>query len=233
MSRPKSWQGLFALGLVLIITVLFPGTVLAESTVVDSLVMKDAEGRVRVELTMNDSTPELRFYDTNGKVRLLLSVPDDGPRIMLLTEDGEFAYTGLYLNRNDDGWVSVSSSHVPTDWEWLVLESIAKNNAFDALTEKLCKIGFDLAYLPWQPGNETLIAVVNTTTQPAWNYHIGQGKFSVSDREVRAAYMEAAEYVKSKLLPSLPAKTVIIEFLIQGYKVGTWTNGVMKLVGEE
>lgn len=105
----------------------------------------------------------------------------------------------------------------------------------------------DLVNVLMGTGQEsTLTVYVDSKTQPTWSVHLGQGRFSVSDREVRLAYQEAADYVFETMIdPSLPTTykypseseeptdvIFVIHFTIQGYAVGTWTNGTMKLEGE-
>lgn len=140
-----------------------------------------------------------------------------------------------------------------TQWRDSELRITAYQNCEEALSEKLTKTSLRAYYSPDYvnmlvgAGEETTFTVyVDTKTQPTWNVHLGQGRFSASDREVRLAYQEAADYVFETMIePSLPIAythpseseeptdvTFVIHFTVQGYEVGTWTNGVMKLAGE-
>ena len=140
-----------------------------------------------------------------------------------------------------------------TQWRDSELRITAYHNCEEALSEKLVKTSLKAFYSPdlvnvlMGTGQEsTLTMYVDTKTQPTWNVHLGLGRFSVSDREVRLAYQEAADYVFEAMVePSLPITFThpweseeptdvifVIHFTIQGYAVGTWTNGTMKLEGE-
>lgn len=127
-----------------------------------------------------------------------------------------------------------------TDWTMLTLDLTAYHNCYAYLSEKLVKTSLRAFYSPavgHLPG--ALLILVDTDTQPAWNVHVGAGRFSVSDREVRVAFSEAADYIYENILnASLKERLtqlgydIVIEFSIRGAKVGTWTNGTIKLAGE-
>lgn len=90
------------------------------------------------------------------------------------------------------------------------------------------------------PHEHLILLQANTDIQPAWNFHRGRGRFSVSDREVRNAFQEAAEVICSSVLDWFDLRVVheelrpeiLIRFLISGYEVGTWHEHEFTLFGE-
>ena len=125
---------------------------------------------------------------------------------------------------------------IPTKAEWRELSLSAELNYEGALTEKLVRTHFDANVMP-----EGLIILVDTKTQPSWNVYRGNDRWSCSDRELRAAYEEAADSTSSaSIMPwvrlffaGIADNDVEIRFHIKGGPVGTWTDGIMTLAGEE
>lgn len=65
-----------------------------------------------------------------------------------------------------------------------------------------------------------LVLSVDTDPQPSWNVYRGKGQWSCSDREVRAAYLEAADSGTFSIMkrvrksfPDIADEDVTIEFL--------------------
>ena len=124
-----------------------------------------------------------------------------------------------------------SDHYVPTLAEWKELKLVAYKNRVGTLTSRLIKDGLS-AYLLEQ----YLSLVVGTETQPSWKVYRGNGRFSCADREIRAAYQEAAEKLVRDVriyFPGIAEKDVQIDFFILGAPVGTWQDGKMTLEGEE
>ena len=130
--------------------------------------------------------------------------------------------------------------HIPESAELKVLEMNAWLNT-DAygLTDKLVKKSFraELVRLPQEEEGDLpygIRAVVDTKTQGRWNTYLGAGRFSVSDRELKVAYEEAAAALLSDITDFLWISSGDLEivFQIDTNYVGTWKNGVMQLVGD-
>jgi len=128
-----------------------------------------------------------------------------------------------------------SAPYMPTLGEWRALEFTAHENCSEFLTNRLIRRSCRAHLSP-----EGLKVIVDTRPQPTWDVYLGNGRFACSDRELRAAYEEAADgsstsimnYVRA-LFPGIDSNHVVIEFGIQGSLVGTWHNGRMTLEGED
>ena len=115
----------------------------------------------------------------------------------------------------------------------------AEKNTSGYLTEKLVKTALVASY-SWnqETKNYDVQLQVDTDPQPVWSsIYLGTGRFSVSDREVRQAYQEAALYVlnlaERYLKDTFPAGYGMkIDFTIKGFSVGTYCDGQMSLAGE-
>lgn len=119
--------------------------------------------------------------------------------------------------------------------DWEVLYFTAYNNCEEYLTDKLIQESCKAFLLEMG-----LTVTVNTKTQSPWNVYLGEGRFSVSDRELRAAYIEAAERVLENIRiyfseegSGLSDQEITINFAIRGSPIGTWRGGSFKLAGEE
>jgi len=198
------------------------------------LVIKDSEGRIRIKLGMTGvdgvEQPRISIYDKNGLGVLAI---EGG-------EGGSFSIFRPWLGDSPDSNATVLNSWstmVPTFYQWVTLQMVAAQNVGGwALTDKINKQGLTAFYDDTaEEGAVRLFLTVNTITQPSWNKHTGLGQFSVSDREVRTAYELAGnavlEIVRSYYGYMAPTELEIV-FYIQGYLVGTWVNGKMKLAGE-
>ncbi len=121
----------------------------------------------------------------------------------------------------------------PTVADWEALSVTAQSSGQTYLTDKLIR---DVAIFFLLPDGMT--AHVGTSCQPAWNNYLGEGKWAVSDRELRQAYQDAAEKILQTIRISfgkdsgLTNKEITINFFIRGEPLGTWTNGTLKLAGE-
>jgi len=129
-----------------------------------------------------------------------------------------------------------SELYLPTKAEWRGMQLTANQNCEGSLSDKLIKTHLQTFVLP-----TGIILSVDTKPQPGWNVYLGNGRFSCSDREVRAAYAEAADRGSGTdimnlvrlSLPGIADEDVVMHFYIRGGSVGTWTDGVMTLVGDE
>lgn len=125
-----------------------------------------------------------------------------------------------------------NESYTPTFADWRALDLTAAHNNESYLSDKLIKTGFGVYLLP------TGITVgVGTKTQPSWDTYLGNGRFSVSDRELRAAYLEAVEEIfeiidLAFIGSGLQRSHVKIIFSIRGSDVATFKNNQLKLEGE-
>ena len=187
----------------------------------------------------------INLFNAEGKKQVELGASKIvGGWINLFNQEGKF---GIHLDaRGDGGVVAIynpqevpvmtmeQDSFVPQKDVWWALYLTAYYNGKCGLTEKLQQESFTV--MPSTVDGLKLAAFVGTTCQPFWDFYLGQGRFSASDREVRVAYEEAGNYVFEKRIqlafPQVSKNEVKITFFIQGYEVGTWRNGVMKLKGE-
>lgn len=238
--RIPKWA--LALGVVVIVTLASAVAVQrsvsasAQPKTIDAerLVIRDSQGRARIELAVEDGDPVIRLIDEYGNpVFDLLAVP--GP------EGFRFrTYSGGSMGNWDPVDIMTMDHHIPESAELSVLDMNAWLNT-DAygLIDKLIKRSFraELVRIPQDEEGYSsygIRAVVDTKTQPTWNTYLGAGRFSVSDRELKVAYEEAAEALVSEIADFLWIwhENVEIAFHINGSYVGTWKNGVMKLVGD-
>jgi len=130
---------------------------------------------------------------------------------------------------------SYNAEHIPIFAQWMELEFTAVHNHESYLTDKLVRTDC-VAYLL----EDRLSICVDTRTQPGWDVYLGEGRFSVSDRELRAAYTEATNRILKDIRIYFPEKEsglsdqeIEIAFAIYGSEVGVWKGGVFKLEGEE
>jgi hypothetical protein len=224
------------------------GIVFAEDDVktieVERLVLKDKEGEIRAELVIDGNMPTLRMYDETGKKGVELLVSEKGSSLRLFDKWGfELIVasevplsTKPYDPFDPKTWYR--DSYVPDATEWKILNMTTVHNCSGwALTDKLVKTSFVINRISSLGDPDLkLRAFVNTATQPSWNNHLGSGRFSVSDREVRAAFLDAGNYVFTSIIQQsfydVAPNDVEIVFYIQGFEVGTWYNSVMTLKGE-
>ena len=129
--------------------------------------------------------------------------------------------------------LSSTAPTIITDKDLVALELTAYSNNTDFLTERLQQTSFT-AY--WHFDTHELHLFVDTRPQPDWPTYLGNGRFSCSDREVRAAYEEAATNVMERVryyFPRITDRQVTIDFAVLGAPVGTWRGGRMVLEGEQ
>ncbi len=134
-----------------------------------------------------------------------------------------------------------SEIYIPTVAGWRALQLSTYLSGYTGLSDRLQLTGFKAwfpAYGELHGPSPGLLLAVNTTTQPGWNTHLGKGRFSCSDREVRASYKEASREIMKHVrtegyFPEIADQNVYIGFMIHTYKVGIWHGGTMKLEGEE
>lgn len=169
----------------------------------------------------------LRVVDTRGVQRASLSTTFGLPALTFYDSSG-----GLLLYMS-------GGSHVPSAEEWGSLLTTAYSNSEMYLTDNLVSASMTVEHLWWsaiEADSPSYLISVNTKTQPGWNVYIGNGRFSVSDRVVRAAYRDAAQYIVSELLmgsvAAVPHEEILIAFYINGVEVGYWRDGEMILAGE-
>lgn len=218
----------------------------------ERFVLKDAQGNIKAELASNGDITELRFLDEEGKKRMVMMVDEEGARIELLSTFDEYPLAGIYLSGDyilgtyipskENSWDKNRNSYIPGYGEWKALEfTLRYNHPGIGLTDKLQLWGVQAYYIPNPDDDGVKVKVfVNTDTQPSWRYHLGQGKFSVSDREIRAAYTEAANVVTDWVkridffgpLLMLDESLLEVVFTVCHYPVGAWRNGILKLEGE-
>ena len=130
-----------------------------------------------------------------------------------------------------------SKLYIPTRAEWEVVCLTAVQNYEGALSDKLRQTHVAVRAMP----TSGLVLLVDTKPQPGWNVYRGNGRWNCSDRELRAAYEEAADSTSAlsimpmvrSFFPGIANKDVEIQFFVNGGSVGAWTDGVMTLAGDE
>lgn len=169
--------------------------------------------------------PTMKMYNNDNKV----SVKIDGSPMLFLGLNGIEKYS----------FVSVSS-YIPSRTEWNLLKFVTENSNQRYLTDNLIltSVTANVDYDTTVEKFETLLLItVNTAPQPSWeNYYLSNGKFNLTDREIRGEYFEAGNYIVRTLNNYINSfeefSHIIISFTIRGSEVGTWKDGVMKLKGE-
>jgi len=171
--------------------------------------------------------PFIKIFDSDGNAAIEIGISEwliDS----LITIYGQ--------SRNAYLW---NGGYIPSEMEWEILKMTASENNESFLSTKLNKQGFDAAIIYNDKDKKHEISVfIDTITQPIWNVYLGDGRFSVSDREVRAAYNEAAIFIRDNIIGKRfndiigEDYNIVIYFTNRGSSIGVWTNGVMKLSGE-
>jgi len=125
-----------------------------------------------------------------------------------------------------------SELYIPTWADWQRVRSNAAQNTQGFLTERLQKRMYRLTQ-----GYECQVVQVDTWPQPDWlDAYKGKGRFSCSDRELRATYEEAAEaamVVVKSYFPQATTKNTQVHLSVMGYPVAVYDNGELTLEGEE
>ncbi len=115
--------------------------------------------------------------------------------------------------------------------EWHILRFTAAYNGEGYLTDKISRDSLVAA------AHLTHVDIlVGTHPQPAWNVYREKGQFNCPQREVRAAYDDAARALMQSVrtyFPGISDQRVRIEFFIRGAAIGIWQGGKMTLEGEE
>jgi hypothetical protein len=183
------------------------------------------DGNKKADLYYDTQCKEaaLKFYGNTDK--------KDEPNVLL-------SRVGLVIVYPANITMLTDNSYIPNKNEWELLRFIAANSCESFLTDNL-KIQSvngktDVKFNP--DFKRGIILFISTTAQPSWsNYYLGNGKFNLSDRELRAEYSKAANSIKKQLNHYIDISDfdyLIIHFAIRGSDIGTWTDGVMKLKGE-
>lgn len=79
-----------------------PGPVVATTVEAQSFTLKDANGKVRAELSLAGSTPSLKFRDENGSALVTLTLNSDAPAgpLLLLSDPQHHASVALSVLEN-------------------------------------------------------------------------------------------------------------------------------------
>jgi len=220
-----------------------PATLEIKELVVEELVIKDREGRARIRMGVDSAnSPVIFFYDQTGKKQLSLST---GPaekgiaQIILYSEEKPVL---ALESREGTGKLSLAEVGQPEitatvdSFKIKVLEFNLRQNSITTITSKL--IQWSLYATPAEDADtEGLAVYVETRPTPSWKVNFEEGRPSTSAEEIKNVYQEAGEYLYREILrpnfPALSPEKLTIHFSMYGYKVGTWKNGTIKLVGEE
>ena len=123
-----------------------------------------------------------------------------------------------------------SEPYTPTLGQWRALDLTAHLNSKGHLTDQLVRSSLKALAFP-----DALSLIVDTQTQPKWDVYRGDRRFDCTDRELRAAYLEAAGDIMESVrlcFPEIADDDVKIEFFIQGTDIATCQGGKITLVGE-
>lgn len=193
-----------------------------------SLTIKNNDNSSSIRFVAYGNCPRIIFYDKDGNESVEVGI-SDWFKNGLIT---------MYSNDKKNNTYFWNGAFIPNKTQWAILKINSENNVESYLSDKLIKKSFVVSYYFDTNDNINKISVVvDTITQPIWNYYIGTGKFSVSDREIRLAYIEAGNYIQKEII--IPQLNILFDkydlniiFTMKGYSIGTWTNGDMKLSGE-
>jgi hypothetical protein len=193
----------------------------------DKIVIVGSKSKSRIELRIDQERPIIQLYDKDDKLILELGLSEWFGQPLVTIQNGDVV---SYF------W---PGAEMISENQWKDIKTTAEQNCQGYLSDKLLKgslvvnSNYDFSIKKW-----LVEIVVDSLTQPAWNYYTGTGKFSVTDREVRAAYLEAGKYIYEKIVLKeytqeyMKDCSVKIYFAIKGYDVGIWEDGNMKLTGE-
>lgn len=199
----------------------------------EKLLIVDNKGEIYAQL----------FYDQElERTHLYMNDIDGKRRIEITSCDPEFSHISFYDKNNLTSVGIFSQSFIPSISEWNLLKFVADNNSDQYLTDNLIMYSIRMDEKWSFSDNEItrkLQFYVNTRPQPNWDdYYLGNGKFSLQDRELRAEYTNAGYKIITLLTNYIDVEELKrydymnIDFSIYGSEVGTWTNGEMKLKGE-
>lgn len=168
-----------------------------------------------------------KIYNSDGKLAIEMGI-SEWFMDSLITVYGQ--------TKNAYMW---NGAYIPSRVEWEVQKMVAEENNESFLSTKLNKQGLsaNMFYNSVEKKQELSI-YIDTNTQATWNVYLGNGRFSVSDREVKAAYIEAGTFVKNEIVGKRFDEivssdfNVVVYFSNRGSSVGVWKNGDMKLTGE-
>lgn len=87
-----------------------PGPVIATTVEAQSFVLKDANGKVRAELSLAGSTPSLKFRDESGSALVTLSLNSDAPAgpLLLLSDPQHHGSVALSVLENGGPQLSLA-----------------------------------------------------------------------------------------------------------------------------
>ncbi len=127
-----------------------------------------------------------------------------------------------------------NSPAVINNAEFELLRMITLTNSEGYLTDDLIKIGLSAH---WGNFDTCLTIIVGTSPQSHFKDHyLGNGRFDLSDRELRHVFEDAAKEIHRMFLPLFQKMScqsdMIIEIYYRGFDVGTYYNGEFKLAGE-
>ena len=182
------------------------------------IVLKDSAGRDRIVMSVDEETPEIIMFSEDGEALITLTAALGG--VIFVTGDGV-------------PWFATGNSATATKEVASALYATAYLNCEGYLTDNLIRTS--CLVTPgegWEEPADLWRVSVATDTQPSWNYHIGAGRFSVSDGEVRNAYRDAGDNISQSLINYAGKHNYEIHFTIKGYDVGTYRDGEMTLKGE-
>jgi len=193
----------------------------------DKFIFSNGKTDKKIVLSFDENNYGIEIMNkSNGLIRIIYSTNTDDPTIVLKKNDN---------SKRIDIW---EESYILTKSEWAINYVNTKFNNLGYLSDKLKKIALFVNYFyDFQKLKYQINIDINTENQPTWNYYIGNGKFSISDREVKVAYSEAANYVKESIITKhlnsyFKEYDLNIYFYYRGTYICKSINGVTMLDGE-
>jgi hypothetical protein len=119
--------------------------------------------------------------------------------------------------------------------DYFLTDLIARENCEEFLTDDLIKISLR-AY--WGNADTCLRVFVDTRPQPQFESNVsGNGRFRITDREVKVVFTDAAHSVMRKVdycckLFGFEADRILISFSLRGNTIGSYFHSTFSLTGE-
>lgn len=213
------------------------------------IVLRDSEGRVRIEICVDKDVPQIKLRDSYGEVEVIIS---GSSCHQAHSYDWEYpAYVNVI--KNFDEYTSYDMTYSINPYDALIrelFETVAKlNTDVFSLTDKVSKVGITLDKMRLElflglPDDmmkniPRFTISVHTMPNPKWAYHQGEGRLSVSNHELSVAYIEAAgiimaempEFIRDGMYGYKPSD-LKIDFFVSGYPIGSYCDEVMSLTVE-
>lgn len=113
-KQNKRLRRIGVISLVLLSTLTIAGVAAPNRTIeAEKLVIKDANGRTKVELSSSDAGPDLRFLDEVGTVRLSIGIYAGAPNVTLFNQDSKQVATLVSDDTGSQLWFGTGPTIKP------------------------------------------------------------------------------------------------------------------------